>query len=56
MKMKKVLVTLSKDEFRALLFRHAEQDAEKWLPELRWMLGPEDVAFIEQLRSGGQSV
>ena len=50
MRTKKEIVMLSKDEFRAMLFRHAAQDAEKWIEGTQMFLAPEDAAFIKQLR------
>jgi hypothetical protein len=49
-KPKKVAMVLSKAEFKAMLLRCAEQDAEKWMEGMQWMLPPDDVAFIEMLR------
>jgi hypothetical protein len=50
MKTRKVAVELSKSEFRALLLRHAEQDAKQHVEGLQMMLGPEDLALIETFR------
>ena len=55
MRTKKEIVMLSKDEFRAMLFRHAAQDAEKWIEGTQMFLAPEDAAFIKQLRDRSPS-
>lgn len=47
---KKVPIKLSKDEFRAILLRHVEQDVEKWEEGIQMFLDPEDAAFVEELR------
>ena len=52
MKAKKQVVALTKDEFRALLIRHAEQDAEKWEAGIQMFLPLEDVAWLEAFRKG----
>jgi hypothetical protein len=60
--MKKQPVKLQKDEFRALLLRHVEEDVVKafdgGLTEISMFLRPDEVAFVEQLgkeTGGGQN-
>lgn len=53
MKPKKVVVTInSKEEFAAILHRHADEDAEKYQEGLQIFLTPDEVAFLERFRKG----
>ena len=52
--MKKQPLKLRKDEFRALLLRHVEEDVVKafdgGLTEISMFLRPDELAFVEELR------
>jgi hypothetical protein len=49
-KPRKVTVQVSRDEFHALLHRHADEDASKWCPGMQMLLTTEEASFIEDFR------